>query len=284
MTNESTYTEQRSIASNVRASLFGVLNLFLDVVPQNRPGSSNETGLKMLANEPDGLVTVEQRYVSPSGAVYRPHELVRGREVEDDEGNVSWVQVSKEEQAAMKTGGLDQNVIDFKVHPAPEIDATCRVGEKGYRLRPGRTGSGKKKKIAKPDNDLYVIIRELVEQTWDQFRFVGSLRLRDNRQIYMLDLWNDQLMLTELITDTDLAVPDKVTGIVQAEAVAAATMKAETMCEPWDASVHRWDALQALNDLVESKQGDGSEVKVAPVRSNDQSVDFAALLRGELAS
>lgn len=281
---ESVYTEQKSIASNVRASLFGVLNLFVDVVPQKRPGSSNETGLKMLANEPDGLVKVEQRYVSPSGAVYRPHELVKGREVENEDGDTSWVQVTKEEQAAMNTGGLDQNMIDFKVHPASEIDATCRVGEKGYRLRPGRAGSAKKKKVSKPDNDLYVIIRELVEQTWDRFRFVGSLRLRDNRQVYMLDLWNDQLMLTELVTDADLAVPDQITGLVQAEAVTAAIMKAESMCEPWDAGVHRWDALQALNELVESKQSGVEPVKVAPARSNDQSVDFAALLRGELAS
>lgn len=282
---ESVYTEQKSIASNVRASLFGILNLFVDVVPQKRPGSTGETSLKMLANEPDGLTPVEQRYVSPSGALYKQYELVKGRGILNDDGEVeSYVVVSKEEQAAMMTGGLDANVIEFRVHPAPEVDGACRPGEKGYRLRPGRTGSGKKKKVAKPDHDLYVLIRDMVSACSDRFRFVGSLRLRDKRSTYMLDVWNNQLMLTELILNEDLAAVDQVTGVAEAEAIAQAVLKAESMCESFDSGVHRWDALQALNDLVESKQSGDAPSVVAPVRSNDTSVDFAALLKESMTA
>lgn len=250
-------TEQKSYASNVRATMLGLISFGFDAVPVARPNAKSEKAFKLLT---PALEPVTQKYVGPDGTLYNQGDLVKGRLTDDD----TWVQITPEEALAANVGSLASGQIEFTVHDATEVDSTTQPGEKKYRLRPAR---GNKKEISEADANLYATIRELVA-TNPGLAFVGSLRLRNTRQIYRLTVWDGQLVLTEIVTDEDLAPRDVITGAVNEKTVELAATLAASAVGPWDPSVHRWDVAAAVEELVAAKAGDPTVVKVAdPVQA-----------------
>lgn len=257
------FTSQSSVASNVRATLFGLISFPVDVVPQGRTGKREETQFKQLCpqgHKVPGLMPVKQYYECDGGHTgLRQGDLVRGRQTEDGK----WVLPTAEEIEAATCGSLEAGAIDLTPHPADVVNSSTRPGEKGYRLRPGRSG----KKVTAKEAQLYATIRQLVIDNVDKVAFIGSLRIRNSRAVYRLEVWDGQLMLTELVCDEDLAARDVIDVDGDPKLLGMAQQFLETSVEDWDPSLHRWDAGTAVAELVARKAAvDAGEAVPVPDR------------------
>lgn len=195
-----------------------------------------------------------------------------GKDVPDDVIPASTVErfvvASREDIAAAKVGSLDKEYIAFSVHPADEIDLNCRPGKKGYLVRPAK---GKSKKITSVDEEAYAAIKALASQP--DIALVGSLRLRDTRSVFRLEMWGDQVVLAELLMPSDLKDRDSIEPDPLSEDTLAGLIGlVKAASKPFDENDHRWDVEAAVSELVAQAAAADPTEKAVPVY-NEQSLD-----------
>jgi non-homologous end joining protein Ku len=218
---------QRAYASNVRLTVFGVVTLAVDLVPQGRPNKRDETAASFVCTDDhEHPVRVSQRYVCPQAGLtealhdldiartapqlktardavmlaaqhgpFREHDLARGR-VHDGE----MIVITAEDLAEAKTGGMEKNVAEFTPHPTEQVAMVCRPGGMGYRAR-------LPKKHAKGEARTYATIVALVE-AHPEVTFLAPMRLQDSRALYQLVVHRGQLMVSQVTHPADLADAD----------------------------------------------------------------------------
>lgn len=231
-------TPQRTYAAGIRLTIFDAVSFTVDAVPQSRPNSSKDTAMKRVAIDETGPLPVEQRFVTADGRLFTEADLGRARQTADG----TLVLLDAETVAAAKVGDLAKNEFTVSVHPAAQVEAACRPGANGYRLRPPRKASAK-------ERALYATVRATIEASPDK-AFVGVLRLRDSRAFYRLVVWRDQLLLSELIEPADLAEIDVIEVEPDAGLVSMAAQLAESTVTAFDPSVYHHDALAAFEAAV----------------------------------
>jgi hypothetical protein len=232
-------TPQRSYASGVRLTIFDLVSFTVDAVPQGRPNASKDSAMRRVLLVDGGApLPVEQRYVTADGGLYTEQDLGRARDL----GDGTLVPLDDETVTAAKVGDLPKNEIALAVYPADQVEAVCRPGSGGYRLRPGAKASTK-------ERELYATIRACVEASPDR-AFVGALRLRDSRALYRLVVWQDQLVLSELIHPADLAAVDVIDVAPDEALTEKALALVEATTAKFDPAALHYDVAAAFEKAV----------------------------------
>jgi hypothetical protein len=190
---------QRTYRSNIMFSLLGAVTFSADIVGVTKAGISSQSDLKTICTECDSPLTRSMNCAA-HGAIAEPR---RAREVDDVLVPLTDAQVDFIAGTNLPTGVV--NIIH--VEPA-ELAAAVRPGESAYRVRPAQ--NKKKQDIPTPG---LALLTDMVSA--GRFTFIAEVKLgaREREILVQLEVWNDQLILQELIRPEDLADADKVTPV-----------------------------------------------------------------------
>lgn len=219
---------QRAFASDVGFSI-GVMTVQLDVVSQGLPNAKAATTFS-LACPVDGA-PVRQHYrceddhTNPDGTPFTEADLHRARVVDGQRHAVTSDQI-KEVTSSGRVGA-----VEFRVHPAAQVEAATRHGGSGYRLRPPKKSSPQVAQV-------YAVLLHLAQRS--DLAIIGEMELpRTGPKLYRLSHFHDQLMLDELVRPDELAPVDDVDASAAPELLAMAEKLAETLVADFDAGDYR---------------------------------------------
>ena len=266
---------QKAYAAGVRITLFGLLTMTVDAVPQGRPNKREGTSFRSTCpGGHDEPTPVNQVYLcSEDLDVDRARLVSRLKKVGDDqhigvadlidlagghgpfqqwnlgsarEVDGKLVAVAKDEVVAAKAGDLEQNVMTVGVHPAGQVTAVTRPGGTGYRLR-------LPKKHAAAEARVYATVAALLASR-DDVMLVGELRLQDRRALYRLDLHQGQIVVSELIHPEDLAAVDEQDDLITDDKLLGMINElVEAELVEFNPAAYRHDAEAAVAALMEAK-------------------------------
>ena len=265
-------TEQGPAATDIEIS-FGIFTMKFDLVPIGRTNKAKDTALVMVCPEPHpgGPVKGKQQYVCPDGHTYTAGTAAKAREVDK-----KLVIVDKDAVKAAKAGGteVETRTMPITMHPADEVAAVCRPGAKGYRLRPAR---GRSDNITSSDLELYAVLAAAVAAHPESV-LVGELVLK-GRGFYRLEVWDGQLILSELVLPSGLAARDQIDVPVDPETIDAIWELAEKRAKPWDPDLYGYNAAAALDELARATAEGGDEAGLASVTSIAPVKDVGSFLK-----
>ncbi len=256
--------KQSATSTDVRIS-WQMMQLTVSLVPQRRPNSRKDTETRMVCpqlhehtvpvdpDDPDGEtvvvpVRVNEFYICPAGHKGTRGEMLSAREIpgatDDDEPTL--VIVDKEAKAAAVGGDQPEKELNLIAVPRDQLDSYTRPDEAAVRVRLD-------KKPSATDRKLYAAYRALAAD--GEMAMVGTMTISGKRRLYVLSVWNDQLILESRIETADLAPPDELdvpdAGDAEIAPLVAKFREAmhSTMVD-FDADDFRHDAKGALDALA----------------------------------
>lgn len=255
---------QRAFATGVSFSLFGLMNVALDVVPQKVPNAAKGKSFRLAC--PTCTGSVSQFYACADGhgradgMSFTEVDLIRAREVDG-----VLVPFTDEEVAAVREAG-EVSAMTIAIHPAAQVEAATRVGEAGYRLRPG-------KKAKATEQQVYGVLRALAADP--ELAFVGTLLLpKTSEKVYRITVWNDQLVMHELIRPEMVAPADDVSDAVAPDPlVAQAQEMAKLVVTEFEAAQYHDGAVDRLAAALEAKATGETPVVAAAVVAAESSLE-----------
>ena len=295
--SEFTRTTQRSQGFTGVVASIGMLTFRIDAATVGKPNAAPDTQFKKVCpheDHGDDPVRPVQRYICVDNPDHRSDqddlpgytsgELHRARMVQvepaDDQPDDTevWVKAADEDIAEAKTGGLEPGHIDFRVHPAWQVDAVCLPGDHKLRLRPAKI----KSKVHSKDLEVYAVLATVLAQS-PHLALIGSMVVRETRRVYRLSVWGSQLILTEVILPSELADRDVLdpAGVSPVEVDMLGQILAGAQID-FDEDMHRYDVAAAVAALMERNAEvlAGRDADVVPMKSTGgaATVDLTGLL------
>lgn len=235
---------QANTAASITLS-WQMMSMRIAWAPQRASGTKgNGGGGRFACPDPahDGAVAfVGEKFVCADGHAYDKGEMLSAREVD----GVA-VLIDEDAKADAASGGTVKNEIDLIAVPRSQVEAFTRRDEGANRLRLVKDPST-------TDRKLYRAYLGVAADP--EFALVGVLNVR-SRKLYVLDVWQGQLMLQPLIQTAELAPPDDLSGEIaeadeQLEALTAKLReKMVSSIVDFDAESFYYDKRKALDDLA----------------------------------
>lgn len=263
---------QRSFASDVGFSI-GVMTVQLDVVSQGVPNAKAATAFSLACPIDHGGVrqhyACDNGHIREDGSPFTEADLARVRVIDGER-----YPVTKDQIAEVTTSGTVGSV-EFRIHPAHQVDAATRHGGAGYRLRPPRKSSAQ---VA----EVYAVLLHLARRS--DLAIVGELAMgRTGSKLYRLSHFDGQLMLDELIRPDELAPVDDIDVAARDELLAMADKLADTLVADFDPSDYRNTAKERAVALDERlRSGEAATQPTATPAPAAASSDLMAALEASL--
>lgn len=280
-------SRQRAYATGYQITL-GMVNVPIDLVPVRRSEANKAKQFKIIAPEdvfPEPT-PMEIRYVVPGQehlGMWTQSECDRGKEIEGSDGSKTIVRASDEERSAVISGDeatrLPDGVLELHIFPAEDIDAATVPNMKDggmYRLRP----PAKKGKWVAPQS--YLMLRDLIKSMPEK-AFIGEISIREIPRLARLSVWNDQIVLTELVRPSQVAPVDEIDGEYNAALLAKAAELVNALVEDFDPDMFASQIEERAKAFAAAKlaeQGDiATPVQIpAPAKVADPSDALLAML------
>jgi len=221
---------------NLKIGLPGMLTVDVaaDAVRRTARGTATKmTSVCPACTDPTG---VKQQYVCETGqhGPFTAGELHKARPVDG-----ALVKVDAATVKAAKAADVTDPVVDITPHPADQVLTATRPGAKGYRLRPQADATSR-------DVKLYQAL--LVAASTPGFIWVGRANLHGTPELFRLEVWQDQVMLCELVHPDDITDPVTLGPVELSDRDRAmAAQLAEAMAEDFDPVRYRSDAAERLD-------------------------------------
>lgn len=257
--------KERSLASNINLSFFGIMNVAVDLFPTEV--SDRAVRFSLGCPSCDSPVKLTQQYVCPEDGSHGPFTTADASRVKEINGIL--YKVSDEEIEGIKEPSLPPGDATVSVFPAAQVEASTRPTGKAYRLRP-RVAS------ALP---IYAMVRDLVANP--EYAFVLELTLRNNQKMYRVETWNSQLVIQELLRPDEVRAADVIDASYDGKLLATATTLAETQVEDFDPAAFRNAVRERAQEFERQKAAEAQGVPLpakAKVKAASKGDDAAALL------
>ncbi len=199
--NKMAEIKRRSVASNVILSIDTFVQVRVDLLSA-RPTDTNE--FKSLCPQCDQPEKLMQKYIcAHNHGPFTSNEVAHGREID----KVLYT-ASDEDYAEVKAPTvLDPKApIQVRVFKAEEVTASTRPTGTSYLLRSQKSAEA-----------AYVALAACIKD--NKLAFLAEIVVRNSQKLYRIELWNEQLVLQELIRPNELAQAEAVVAHVPAQAL-----------------------------------------------------------------
>lgn len=262
--------KERSIASDVNLSFFGIMNLSVDLFPTKETPRSEFSLACPVCAEPTKL---KQQYVCEKDPSHGPFQSGDAARVKEIDGVL--YPVTADEVADLKAATLPPKDAKVSVFPAPQVEERTRPTGNAYRVKP-------KVSSALP---VYAMIRDLVQNP--AYAFVLELTLRGTQKMYRVETWAGHLVLQELARPEETRSADPIESTYDSKLLATAKTLAETQIEEFDPETFRSAVKQRIAEFAEQKKTEGGGTptkKPTPASGKSGEDDLLATLEAAIAA
>lgn len=242
----------------LRVGLLSVTGILVSI---KRRGSAHEDGFRLCS--PTGQ-PVEQRYVDPSGVVYKQGDLGRAKIVDK-----KYVLVDKDEIDKAKQSDLQKNVINLTVHPITEVCDVIWHDDNAYTFIPDQ--------VDEYYGTLFAVLSS------KKYAFLGVCNLQGHEGLFRVSVWGGGIRIEKMVYPAEVGVIEL--PVVKINKILSDLAKdlAETLAKPFEAETYVNATKEKIQALTQAAlTGETVPAPKKKVTNKDATVDLIADLKNFL--